>query len=265
MQILCHYTSNDTAKIIIENDIIRFGKVSESNDPIEIKETIFDYSGNDQDTREMIEKDMKNYLNNILKIFCFAEGEFPFENQDFFDEYPTLHYIDNRPPFYLPRTWALYGRNSTGVCLIFEKKLTLDNIRHQLKEKYHYVQKKIEYTDFLADDTLYNMSESHFFNEDELKELKPKKIIQKYLKENVEYNYFRKDIDWRDEREYRIVCWNKIDNEDFGNTDILIKGLLKAIVLGINNNDNQIIKIAKEKNIPVFKIVYDDFILLDEK
>jgi hypothetical protein len=37
MRILCHYTKNETAKIILENMTLRFGKVVDSNDPVKIK------------------------------------------------------------------------------------------------------------------------------------------------------------------------------------------------------------------------------------
>jgi hypothetical protein len=74
----------------------------------------------------------------------------------------------------------------------------------------------------------------------------------------------QKDIDWRDEREYRIVIWNKRENDNYDNKIVKINGALKAVILGLNNNDKEIINIAKTKKIRVYKLEFDNRILLDE-
>jgi hypothetical protein len=265
MQMLCHYTSNETAKLILESNIIRFGKVSCSNDPIEIKHTSFSYSGEDEDTEEMINSELDDYLNNILTLICFAFGEYPINDEDYLSEHGgILHDLTSRPPFYLPRTWALYGRGHTGACLVFEKSLFLAQTSNQIKNGYHYLHKPIEYNDFLNNDVLYDMSKSHFFDEDEISKKKTHQIIQEYLEINAEYNYFQKDLDWRDENEYRFLAWNKNDNNDFGNLDISIKGSLRAIVVGLNNEDKEIIYSARRNGVKIYKLIFEDFIRIEE-
>lgn len=37
MEYLCHYTTQKNAEMIIKDMALRFGKISKSNDPIEIK------------------------------------------------------------------------------------------------------------------------------------------------------------------------------------------------------------------------------------
>jgi hypothetical protein len=266
MKVLCHYTSNDVAKIILNNMTLQFGKVASSNDPVEIKNMNFDYSGNDEDTHNIICNDLKEYLNSILQLICFSYGEYPFEDKDYIDEHAGILFEEKvRPPFYLPRTWALYGKNHSGACLVFEKSLFLAQTSNQIKANYKYYHGYVKYKDFIKNGILYDMSQSYIFDEAELKTIKPFNMVQKYLDENVEFNYLQKDIDWRDEKEYRILCWNKRKNSDYSNVKVGIKGSIRAVVLGLKNNDNNLIEIAKRQGISVYQLIFDDIIQIVEK
>jgi hypothetical protein len=179
MKLLCHYTNDKAAKIILNDLSLRFGKFIYSNDPIEIKKMEFYNKGTDEETMEMISNDLTDYLNKILQMMCFCDGEYPITDDDFFDKNgPSLHDFGPRPPFYFPRMWAMYGENHSGVCFVFEKKLLFAQICNQIKMDYHYKHNNITYINFLDSGALAEMCLSHNYDNEELKILKPKGIIQ---------------------------------------------------------------------------------------
>jgi len=260
MEILCHYTKCETAIKILEELSLRFGKISNSNDPIEIKNMKFQYSGSDDATYKMISDNLNDYLNSILSLISFSHGEYSFD-ENFYDENisHSLHDLKIRPPFYLPRMWTLYAENHSGVCFVLKKNDFLNNAMDFLKDSYHFSHDTVDYSDFVTDDTLKEMSDSYDIDEKILQEYRPKETIQKYLEEHAEFNYFNKDRDWDDEHEYRFLIWNKKNNLDFKEKYVKIKKSLYAIVLGLNHDlhNSKIVEIAMNKNIEIFKLDFD--------
>lgn len=238
---------------------LRFGKVVNSNDPIEVKNMEFFYNG-DSEIGDNIENDIRNYLNNILHLIAFSEGEI--EMSEELIQEGTLHELKERPAFYLPRMWAAYGDNHKGICFVFDKKKLILNANKQLKRNYNFIHKTIKYSDFVCDDDLILMVTTYGIEEEEIRKNGIYKSVQRYLEKNNS-NYFIKDNDWKDEREYRFLCWNKINNKNYQEMEIEINDALIGVVLGINNKNKEIIKIARTEALNnILKLSFDNLIFI---
>ena len=279
MKYLCHYTKSETAKLIIKNMTLKFGKIKSSNDPIEIKKPYVVFSSTDEEeTNNTIEFQVKSYLNETLQFICFSIGTIENINcniltynkiRDFMDDEDTiedafLDELSKRPPYYLPRSWAQYGENNKGVCLIFNKDKLTKQIQKQTHLLYYLKHKKIKYIDILRSDLLSDLdfvfSDYEFLDEPHKN---VKEVVNKTLKSKSDFIYFTKDIYWRDEREYRFLLWNMSENDNYENVFIKIDNeSLIGVVLGLYNEDCQLIKLAKEHSLNnILKLKYDNFIL----
>jgi hypothetical protein len=283
MEYLCHYTKKDTARIILENMSLKFGKVCKSNDPIEIKRFGLTIDGGG-DIIEEIEQEKKlnhelnSYLNNILRIIAFSIGQIKNMNGDPDDdgvevdpvddiiEQASLDWFYKRPPYYLPRMWAQYGENHEGVCFIFNKTELVNQVKRNLRNNFILKHGRIKYCDLLKNDVLLNMAVTHVFQEYEIDFNNIKKTVQKYLNKNFKCNYFIKDSNWKDEQEYRFLMWNKLDNNDLDDYYIPINNnLLIGVVSGINN-DNTLLQLAKQKQIKnILQLRFEDHSIIVTK
>jgi hypothetical protein len=269
MEYLCHYTNEKTAKLIIENMSLRFGKICESNDPIEIKDFNNFLQIKTIDTQlKSIKIKLKSYLDDILQLICFSKGEINNIGEHGFEIDMENDIIDNadmqsftkRPPYYLPRMWAQYGNNHKGVCLIFNKNNLIKQVKDQTKSLYHLKYKEVLYEDIVRYNILFDQAIKKFvyIYLDEQKE--PMNIVQDILHKNNNLDYFVKDIDWKDEREYRFLLWNKIKNNNYDNKIIHIDAKsLVGIVLGLYNNSIDLIKLSSKQKIKnLLKLKYDN-------
>jgi hypothetical protein len=270
MEYLCHYTNEKKAKLIIENMTLRFGKIFESNDPIEIKDfTNFSRTKEIDDFIKCIKNELKSYLDNILQLLCFSKGEINNIDEHGFETGMENDIINGaniqtfmkRPPYYLPRMWAQYGNNHKGVCLIFNKNNLIKQVKNQTKSSYHLKYKEIIYKDIvkylLSEQALSKLRIYLRMYPDKLEE--PISIVQEVLHKNNELDYFVKDMDWKDEREYRFLLWNKIKNNNYDNKIIYVdKESLIGVVFGLYNNSSDLIKLSSEQKIKnLLKLEYD--------
>jgi hypothetical protein len=260
IEVLCHYTKNCISKKILKRMKLRFGKVVNSNDPVEIKHMNFFYGG-ESEIKDNIEEDIRNYLNNILHLIAFSGGEIEMDEE--LIQEGLLHELEKRPAFYLPRMWATYGDNHKGVCFVFEKEKLISIAERRLKKNYYFAHRVITYSDFVCRHDLIEMAPTYDIEEDYVRKNGIYNSVQRYLKNSIS-NYFIKDNDWRDENEYRFLCWNKIKNHSTQKLEIEIQDALIGVVLGINNNDTEIIKIAKRQEVNnILKLTYDGLLSLE--
>jgi hypothetical protein len=278
MKYLCHYTKDETAKLIIENMTLRFGKICDSNDPIEIKnfDAFLPYINIEEEIakEKSVKVQLKSYLDKILQLICFSKGDIKNFDSDMDDDGKEIDIkddiIDNanienfskRPPYYLSRMWAQYGNNHKGVCLIFNNDKLIDQVKDQSNSLYYFKHEKISYTNFLRNNILLNQAVSQLYSYmDASKD--PMAFVQEYLKNNNSLNYFVKDIDWKDEREYRFLLWNRIGNKNYDNKIIHINNdSLIGVVLGLRNNNSKLVKLSSEQKIKnILKLNYANNII----
>lgn len=280
MEYLCHYTKRETAELIIKDMSLKFGKVKKSNDPIETKRPIVAPSCDIdiRKTAKILESQIDSYsdkiktlesplyldLDNMVQHICFSIGNIknvmmyedglPNYSEEINLEDDIIEYVfsldkfSKRPPYYLPRMWAQYGDNNEGVCLIFNKEKLIEQIQNQINSLYYLKHRKVRYRDLLKD----HINPNFKIFDDETKNTK--KFIIEDLENRSEDIYFTKDIDWRDEQEYKFLLWNKFENDN--ENDVFIKidnESLIGVVLGLRSKDYelnfQLVNLSKDKSI----------------
>lgn len=251
---LYHFTDVEKFVKIIYGKSLKFSKISKTNDTLESKPKIFEWDQNTNDLYEII-KHFRDINQDYLQLLCFTRDIRKINNV------PTGKslYIDySGRGFALPRMWAQYSKNNTGVCLVFDK-----------TELIHLIEKRLGLSLIHHGAINYISKFQHYkVNFDELSSLI--KRINEYQKSRmqqgfadldflrsnldfVKYNYFCKLDDWSGENEYRFLS--------YGESDYFIKDITDAligIVVGENiepANEN-IIKILCNNVCEVKKITF---------
>ena len=240
-QYLYHYTSIDKAIKIIGSEELWFSSVENTNDSTESKLRIKFVQKNSgeritPDERTVAVTDYLKQRHNSIQILCFCQDAYL--SQQELDDAIKLHtnhpkdkYFDiSGRGFALPRMWAQYASNHEGVCFIvnrelFEKKLSpLAFLRKSV----------VSYKSFFT---------CHEIDEEQLQTLYEKttmlsngglSFLQLLYTDNhfIDYNYFEKQKDWENEREYRYI--SMIDTSA-PKSNVIIKDLfdfVQGIVIG---------------------------------
>jgi uncharacterized DUF497 family protein len=213
---LYHYTTIDTLEKILSSKMFRFGSNLTSND---VMERYLTFIANDESDKKNIDKLCDIYFNKI-KFACFS-----------IDRYIEDDKIEG---YKLERMWAQYAAKNTGVCICFDKKKIIDILSHK-KNKGEidcFYEKPVDYKDSLPDIV---PPKGNYMNGDE--ETVPQIAVKKapddplkHLHDYKDYYFFAKHLDWRDESEYRIVCFCKNTKK----VEIPIEDITKQIILGVN-------------------------------
>ncbi len=216
MDLLYHYSS---ASIAIEKILgtmkLRLSPLKKLNDPREYKElrfTLINASSNPLDYLK-IQKKLNTLIKSRFKVVCFCESQFITEETE-----QVLRKGSSRA-----RMWSQYGDNHSGICLAFSKTLIEEQVNRVLYRDKIFLG-KIEYKGCThIDDQILTLDFKEY--------LKNKnnylfKHVSNYYKEL----FFIKNIDYRDENEYRIVYYENKPGYIFIN----IKNALKGIILGDN-------------------------------
>lgn len=258
MKALFHYTNSNSARQIIENQTLKFGNIAKTNDPLEMKNLLVQ-SILGIDAEELDITSVK-YLESILNILCFAEGEFDIPIKLEHEGACELTLFTSRPMFFLPRMWALYGENGNGVCLVFDRDKILKRISDTLAVSHNTINKSVIYKDIIQGMELIHLDAeiAQYFNLDSLAEHKELGAVHQYLDELADRVYFIKDIDWQNEFEYRIVCWQKKKGGCVLPIFVDIHDCLVAIVLGMNSQlQLEVLDSFDLINVKKLKISYD--------
>lgn len=220
---LFHYTrSSTTLEYILDSKLFKFSLLNNTNDPYEYKEKIFMATGWGWD--ECVEKNInlaKEHINNIIKkqvvfsSFCCNSSK---------NGNPTYGYSR-------PRMWSQYGEGHKGVCLVFSKTDISNTLEHDYgSESYVIFQDSMKYKD-----NLINGSRHHCLcaDKDTFEIDTPYNYACKHIEAYYQDMFFFKQMDYKDEHEYRIILLTKGDRalEENG-IYINIESSLKGIILG---------------------------------
>jgi hypothetical protein len=200
---LYHYTSEYiVSEKICSNDLLQIGNIKNTNDPkeknipsIRLEYFVSALQCEFESIMESIYEELKKY-----KIVCFCKDAI----------------IDSRlvRGYNKPRMWAQYANKHRGCCLVlsrveFEKTLAECNLEYFIGKDISY-NNYIEKPSFILDDNQ-NIEEK----------------IKIFVRENIDWFLFSKNIDWQSENEKRYIVYS--DNEkEFVN----ISNSLIAIVFG---------------------------------
>ena len=166
---LYHYTSYDSAKLIVKNGKMKFGSLPDMNDYIESKKVIGIHgtlcSKEDKITLQAVD----DYLRNIGQIsLTIGRGNHGF------DIFPM---------------WGHYAEKNKGCCLVFNKKRILREAKNLMCWSYPicYVKRTAQwYITYIC----------------------VKEDIETYFDKHKEEVFFQKTRDWSYEKEYRIIKHN---------------------------------------------------------
>jgi len=241
---LFHFTEASTAiEKILHYGTLRFSSIRKTGDPIEYKDLTVsvDYSNcnsKDEDTVTVEKVFRLNEIRRHTKVCCFS---IDYDVSPKICDYPLIF---NRG-FCRSRMWSQYGKNHSGICLIFKRERLIDiiiNSNHIIP-----LSSKIEYDN--KNDDIY-CSTSLQYNQ--IKELSSEGLFIK----NSKHYIFTKLEDYKDEHEYRIaLVIEDIDEDDA--FYIEYKDAIAGIILGEKFNNVYLVKvkkITKEKNIMLYKM-----------
>jgi len=213
---LYHYTSFDKALKIINSNRLLFSSITNTNDTTESKLKILFEQPNTMNEAEFNDSTLKlmayfsGFVPNI-KLMCFSmDSTIDYKENKIEDHnIKELYYDYSGRGFALPRMWAQYADNNTGVCFIFNKSRILDKLssitRHyELPVKYKPFTQRFKIDGGTVKSLLEQIkcdNNGNLIFYDYLFNYKGKK-----LPPYIEYNYFRKLNDWKHEQEYRILA-----------------------------------------------------------
>ena len=178
---LYHFTSFDTAKIILESNRLRFGRLNNMNDIHENDKIVFhDENGGSVNERN---SDILDVFYD--EIYKYRQISFTADNM-----------VGDKVGFDLHQMWGMYADKGEGVCLVLdkdemEKNCDMTNI-HKERVKY----------DKILESSVVSLSQKT-------------DAIPSEVKNNVHKIFFHKRIEWEHEQEYRLIkkCQNTTKEE----------------------------------------------------
>lgn len=229
---LFHYTKWETAKEkIFKKSAIRFSPFICLDDPREYKDWTFDVLPS-HPCREFIEymKEIKNKANSLIKnyykVLCFTETP-RIEKRIVQNAYDFRYRVMFLMGYARARMWSHHADDHKGICLVFDKKKLLSFIKKKYPTSYCGPVRYKNYSDdFLKARKIYL---DRMWTDE--------KIIIDTLKEHIRKNrqsiFFEKNVDYRDEREYRVI----IHGENPGYEEIPVKDLLCGAIVNADKYD----------------------------
>lgn len=256
---LYHYTSVETAIKIVRSDRFLFSPISKTNDTSEAKMKIFfqvpqfQLGMNDEDYDQKITK-IREYFNSYkpyVRILCFSmdskisKKDLAKSSKNMIEKAKFYDVLGRG--FALPRMWAQYAKDNSGVCFVINKDKLLNCVKRQIA---FFKGAPVSYKNFFD---RYTITAEHM---EELTEkidmignggLTLFGMLQND-KDFLEYNFLEKLEDWKSEHEYRIIALT--DNSD---STIFVKNLssfLCGVVLGekIDEDYEYIVKMLLQTN-----------------
>lgn len=249
-----HYTSFETALKILYSDKFQFSPLSKTNDTTEQKLRIsYDFRMTERQKQNSIhfERYWSSWATNS-KLLCFSQDrskDISPVTQNFND----ISDVSGRG-FALPRMWAQYASNNSGVCFIVRKKPLINKVCKIYPES---ICQSVSYFDWSES---FKIPEKLFTDFTEIVMHNPTTgYATTFLKDNPEfanYSFFSKLKDWEGEKEYRILLPNA--NEQY----LYIEGIrnyLAGIVLGerMDNAEISTLKTILPATIPIRRITFE--------
>ncbi len=255
---VCHFTSKTTAlKKILTHRTIRLNDITSTNDPKETKERLFYFdklgSTNKFDPKGVIipldlSNDIKEKYRQFIKeckIFCTSCH----------NDLMSLVIGDSSTQVQFSgigrsSMWAHYGRNHSGVCLLFDGKKLDENISEKFKGEDYVVRHGLVIYDFersFAPTRVYDLEYENY----SWPERTRRSLIKHYKN-----NFLCKSPNWKPEHEFRWLVFNKSSSEML----VSIENAIKAVVVGIDYQYHfpSLKTLCKPLKIPVGKMNWID-------
>lgn len=241
---LYHYTKTSTVlDYILPYRRLLINSLSKTNDPREYKYRLFNIHSNISFGHNgfiNINDTANEIINNHCKTLAFSCDTNWSSQTNYYRGY--MH----------PRMWAQYANKHTGVCLIIDRKKAIDS----------FLKLNNFGNLFYGEVTYYNRPESRKENFDSdtmhLQDSTEESIFEHLLKHYKEL-FFKKNIDWKDEAEFRFFILQNLNNSDDIYLDIT--DAICGIVIGheyLISDKEQLIEYAKAMKFPIGQIEWRD-------
>lgn len=235
-----HYTSYSVfTEQLMATEKLKFNLLKYTNDPRENKYRHYGVGGfslgNDAYKKsEIVSKKLNEVVLNHSKICCFCRNSSNGINHGFAKS----------------RMWSQYGENHKGVCLVFSKVKLLRTIKTQAPSKSLVYGDKVIYSS--KGINLVAMQ----INGDELETTTPYDYTYDHINEHYKEIFYKKDIDYRDEREFRVTVIDDSKAPKYFN----INDSLIGVILGVDfdgANKLSVIEYCAVKRIACYKMYLD--------
>lgn len=217
-----HYTRASVAlEKILFNGKFRLSLLKDTNDPREYKVKFLGMSGwSLPPTAVELYNEAHPVFDRIIRtesrVMCFCSNTIP---TIILDNGETIKdNVGNTIGWSRSRMWAQYGENHRGICLVFSKKA----IEAELADiKEIVIAENIQYTRRVG-----ISSDARTLNGNQLVEDGVEGYCYNHIKNHSGTLLFTKNIDYRDESEYRVVLFDRNHNHEFININKSIKGII---------------------------------------
>lgn len=200
-----HYTKKEIAmEYILNNKKLKFGIFHSTNDPYEYKERSTPAFGWGDINESLFIKSM-DLIDSTIQQTPFLSFCGNFHNKGYKKS----------------RMWSQYGQNHSGICLVFSKESLLTTLQNELSEDYFIFGEDVNYKDI-------ELKSLNVENNN----LTEKEIVINNINKDYKNIFFQKDLDYKDENEFRIVLIKKDLEKSFQEHFIDISNSLKLIILG---------------------------------
>lgn len=241
-QYLYHYTKSETLlKNILPSHSFRLGCMAKTNDPRESKDWLFGFGTNGDfsslsDTEwARLKQEATRMAKQNSKLACFTTDSEKAVGM-------AINTIWERG-FCMPRMWAQYANNHSGICLIIDRDEFRSCIAQSCPNETDLFEDYVQYKNRSQAPSLAN--NPFIINYDFLKVAGTENAVQAHVRHFQKELFFEKSIDWSQEREFRWLMWDQVHNEHF----VPLGNSLKGIVLGGSFPDEKLheLKLFSEK------------------
>lgn len=219
-----HYTKTATAieRILYERKYI-FSSLMTTNDPFEYKSKMIGASGwgwnKETETKQ-------HQMFKILDRLLGRNTQFISCCSNSFNEKGLVSHGCIKS-----RMWAQYAESHRGVCLVFSKVKLLESVKNVCADKkLEFWEGSIDYKEYVENQAGYR---SVSINGDTFDARSPVDVALDHICSHHRELLFRKQRDYKDEDEYRVVVLNKDHSSEFCSPlELTVTDFLVGIILG---------------------------------
>ena len=235
-QPIYHYTKAKSGLNILFEKKLRLNKIGKTNDPREsqlwILPTFLEQPNNldvadvIKEANDVIHNDIPRVIEDEWKVACFTlEGSSQNEQTNKVFKRMFAAFLD--PGYSHPRMWAQYGESHKGVCLQFDQHELHNKLKKSFGERCF--PGPVNYDGSTVGSYSINPpATSNIIND--IKNLGSKDTARKYVTDNYQAFFLKKNPDWAGEAEYRWLVHSP--NSEF--EEVSIEGAIIGIIVGMD-------------------------------
>jgi Protein of unknown function (DUF2971) len=227
--LLFHYTRRDVVfEHIFDKRRLMLGLLRNTRDPREARRWQFRITGQGSSPFNRYTKEQvwevahdDSLIKKGVKVLCLTQNP----RVDGSDQYLEGQPYTEPAGWGRPRMWDQYGEGHRGLCLALDRNRLGDSVlKSGGGQGINIFNDRVHYT--LLDE-FDDMQVAFDLNIDQIQEIGPLEYMMQHRKRFYHEFFMRKHIDWRDEAEYRWICFDDDENSRYIDIDSLV-----AVIVG---------------------------------